>query len=112
MLLGAVLERVGHTVRLLDANTARRRPAGNETVRIDNQYYPDVVGVTLSVPLLSEAYRPLPGGRETAERLIAYGPARRHSTRDANTDDGSPARPSAWQHSSGDYREGRRTIAR
>ncbi len=74
MMLGAVLERAGHEVHLLDANAANRRRSTAEVVERVRQLRPDVVGVTLLTPLVKEAYRLASELRGLGARLIAGGP--------------------------------------
>lgn len=73
-MLGAVLERAGHRVQLLDANAARRRLTIAQIVRQVRELRPDVVGVTVVTPLAREAYRLAEGLRGCGAKLIAGGP--------------------------------------
>jgi anaerobic magnesium-protoporphyrin IX monomethyl ester cyclase len=74
LMLGAVLERAGHSVRLLDANAARHRLNTEQLVEIARQIRPDVIGITLVTPLVKEAYRLADQLRSTGAKLIAGGP--------------------------------------
>jgi anaerobic magnesium-protoporphyrin IX monomethyl ester cyclase len=74
LMLAAVLEKAGHSVRLLDANAAARRLAADEIVAIAAEMRPDVVGMTLVTPLVKEAYRLAEQLRSCGAKLIAGGP--------------------------------------
>ncbi|OFX25512.1 MAG: hypothetical protein A2V77_19380 [Anaeromyxobacter sp. RBG_16_69_14] len=74
MMLGAVLERAGYEVHLLDANAASRRLSTAQVVEHVRQLRPDVVGVTLLTPLVKEAYRLAFELRDCGARLLAGGP--------------------------------------
>jgi anaerobic magnesium-protoporphyrin IX monomethyl ester cyclase len=74
LMLGAVLERVGCKVRLLDANANCRRYSAAEIVALAEQMRPDVIGMTLVTPLVKEAYRLAQNLRGCGAKLIAGGP--------------------------------------
>ncbi len=72
--LGAVLERAGHDVRLIDANAARRRRTTEDLVELVRELRPDVVGMTLVTPLVRESYRLAAALRPLGVKLLAGGP--------------------------------------
>ncbi len=74
LMLAAVLEKAGHSVRLLDANAAGRRLAAEEIAQIAAEMRPDVIGMTLVTPLVKEAYRLAESLRSCGAKLIAGGP--------------------------------------
>jgi anaerobic magnesium-protoporphyrin IX monomethyl ester cyclase len=74
LMLAAVLERAGHSVRLLDANAANHRLTADEIAAIAAEMRPEVIGVTLVTPLVKEAYRLAESLRSCGAKLIAGGP--------------------------------------
>jgi len=74
LMLGAVLERAGHRVHLLDANALHRRRDAASLAAEVAALRPDVVCMTLVTPLAREAYAlaGLLGGSRA--RLLAGGP--------------------------------------
>lgn len=72
--LGAVLERAGHEVHLLDANAVHARRTSEEIAAAAAALRPDVVGVTLLTPLAKEAYRLARLLRGSGAKLLAGGP--------------------------------------
>lgn len=73
-MLGAVLERAGHRVQLLDANAACRRLTTAQVVQQAEAMRPDVIGMTVVTPLVKEAYQLAQGLRACGAKLIAGGP--------------------------------------
>jgi hypothetical protein len=65
-MLGAVLERAGHEVRLLDANATARKRSSEEIASIAHAEQPDVIGVTLVTPVARESMRSAGACRRTA----------------------------------------------
>jgi anaerobic magnesium-protoporphyrin IX monomethyl ester cyclase len=74
LMLGAVLDREGHEVRLLDANALDRRLTSEEVAALAAEFRPDVIGVTILTPLAREAYRLASLLRGQGARLLAGGP--------------------------------------
>jgi anaerobic magnesium-protoporphyrin IX monomethyl ester cyclase len=74
LMLGAVLEKAGYPVRLLDANAVCNRRSSAEIVKEVEDYRPSVVGITLLTPLAKEAYRLAGCLRGCGAKLIAGGP--------------------------------------
>jgi anaerobic magnesium-protoporphyrin IX monomethyl ester cyclase len=74
LMLGAVLERAGHEVHVLDANAVERRWSSEEIAAEAERLRPDVIGVTLLTPLAREAYRLAGLLRGSGARLLAGGP--------------------------------------
>jgi anaerobic magnesium-protoporphyrin IX monomethyl ester cyclase len=73
-LLGAVLERAGYQVCLLDANAASNRRTTQQIVGFASDLKPDVIGITLLTPLVREAYRLATELRFVGAKLVAGGP--------------------------------------
>jgi len=73
-MLGAVLEKAGYGVHLLDANAAHRKLATAEIISQTEQLRPDIIGMTLVTPLVKEAYRLAVGLKRCGVPLIAGGP--------------------------------------
>lgn len=74
LMLGAVLEKEGYRVHLLDANADNRRLSTAEIVQQVSALQPDVVGITLVTPLVREAYRLAASLRGCGAKLLAGGP--------------------------------------
>ncbi len=74
LMLAAVLERAGYSVRLLDANAAGCRLSIDEITAIAAEMRPEVIGITLLTPLVKEAYRLAESLRRCGAKLIAGGP--------------------------------------
>lgn len=74
LMLGAVLERAGHEVHVLDANAVDHRMTSEEIADHARQLRPDVVGVTILTPLVKEAYRLAALLRGSGAKLLAGGP--------------------------------------
>lgn len=74
LMLGAVLERAGHEVHVLDANAVDHRITSEEIAARARELKPDVIGVTILTPLVKEAYRLASLLRDTGAKLIAGGP--------------------------------------
>ncbi len=74
LMLGAVLEKAGYQVHLLDANAARRRLTTEQIVEIAAALRPDVIGITLVTPIVKEAYRLAGALRGCGAKLMAGGP--------------------------------------
>lgn len=72
--LGAVLERAGHEVHVLDANAVKMRRSSEEVAAVARELRPDVIGVTLLTPLVKEAYRLASLLHGTGAKLLAGGP--------------------------------------
>lgn len=64
-LLGAVLQRAGHEITLLDANAEKRKLTTPQIVQEALRMKPDIVGITLLTPMIREAY-------ELARQLKAH----------------------------------------
>jgi len=74
MLLAAVLEKAGHEVHLLDANAVKNKRSTEEIIRIAGELKPDIIGMTLLTPMISESYRLASGLKGTGAKLLAGGP--------------------------------------
>jgi anaerobic magnesium-protoporphyrin IX monomethyl ester cyclase len=74
MILGAVLEKNGYEVELLDANAAGRRQSVEQIVELAREWRPDVIGMTLLTPLMKQAYPLAEGLRKLGIPLLAGGP--------------------------------------
>lgn len=74
LMLGAVLEKAGFEVLLLDANAVERRLTSEEVAEEARRLRPDVIGMTLLTPLAREAYRLAGMLRGSGARLLAGGP--------------------------------------
>jgi len=74
LMLGAVLEKAGHQVFLVDANAAQNRRKSEEIVSIAENIKPDVIGITLLTPMVREAYRLARLLKATGAKLLAGGP--------------------------------------
>ena len=72
--LAGVLERAGHTVKIIDANAARRRRSTEDIVAFAREWKPDVIGITLVTPLIRESYRLATALRATGAKLLGGGP--------------------------------------
>ena len=73
-MLGAVLERAGYEVHVLDANARVRRRSRAEIVAYARALRPHVIGMTLVTPLVLEAYRLAADLRPLGAHLLAGGP--------------------------------------
>jgi radical SAM superfamily enzyme YgiQ (UPF0313 family) len=74
LMLGAVLTRAGHLVRLVDANALHRPLDPGEVAGEVAAFGAEVVGVTLLTPLAREAYEVAGLLRADGARLLAGGP--------------------------------------
>ena len=74
LMLGAVLERAGHDVRILDANAVYHRRSSEDVAGLARELRPDVIGVTVLTPIAREAYRLAGLLRGTGAKLLAGGP--------------------------------------
>lgn len=72
--VGAVLEKAGHQVRLLDANARCARKSVEEVAAVAADLDPDIIGVTLLTPMVKDAYRLAAALRGGRARLLAGGP--------------------------------------
>lgn len=73
-LLGAVLEKAGHRVRLLDANARHAKRNVSDIARIAAEYKPDVIGITLLTPMVKDSYQLAALLQNNGARLLAGGP--------------------------------------
>lgn len=74
LMLGAVLEKAGCQVTLLDANAVERRQTAEDIVAVAREMKPDVIGITLVTPLAKEAYKLAARLRSCGAKLLAGGP--------------------------------------
>ncbi len=74
LMLGAVLEKAGYEVRLVDANAMAKRLTVEQVVDIARQWQPDFIGITLVTPLVREGYRLASALRPLGAKLLAGGP--------------------------------------
>lgn len=74
MMLGAVLEKAGYEVHLLDTNAANARLSSAQVVEHVQRLQPDVIGMTLLTPLIKEAYHLASLLRGCGAKLLAGGP--------------------------------------
>jgi anaerobic magnesium-protoporphyrin IX monomethyl ester cyclase len=74
LMLGAVLQKAGYDVHLLDANAANRKRTLPEIVSIAEKLRPDIIGITIVTPLAKQAYRLAVALRPSGAKLIAGGP--------------------------------------
>jgi radical SAM superfamily enzyme YgiQ (UPF0313 family) len=74
MMLGAVLEKEGYEVHLLDSNAANARLSSALVVEHVQRLRPDVIGMTLLTPLIKEAYHLASQLRGCGAKLLAGGP--------------------------------------
>lgn len=74
LMLGAVLERAGYDLRLLDANARNRKRSADDVVKYAEDYKPHVICMTLLTPIVREAYLLAPRLKRTGAKLLAGGP--------------------------------------
>ena len=73
-MLAAVLEQAGCEVHLLDANAVARRRDRAAIVEEARRLRPDVIGISMVTPLVSESYRLAADLHGLGARLLAGGP--------------------------------------
>lgn len=74
LMLGAVLDKAGYDVHLLDANAANRKLSAADVVSFAEKLRPDIIGISLVTPLVKQAYRLAADLRSSGAKLMAGGP--------------------------------------
>ncbi len=74
MLLGAVLDRAGYEVVLLDANAVAARRSIDQVVQRAAELKPDVIGISLLTPLVRDVYKLVAKLAPIGAKLLAGGP--------------------------------------
>jgi magnesium-protoporphyrin IX monomethyl ester (oxidative) cyclase len=72
--LAAVLEKAGHNVRVVDANSASKRRTVEDMASVAREYQPDLVGMTIVTQLAREAYQLASLLKASGIPLLAGGP--------------------------------------